>query len=1109
MFINELKFLFRQPAVMIGCVVLLLFSFIFATGILVSDSNLNHQLTIKLNGLMMLVLPVVCLVITNALFLRDINFGMQSLVDVSPVSFKTRWVARFVAAVFCIFTLIIVADVVLLICFVEQVGWSSSFLTITLNHLILSLLPSVLVLVGISLFICLGFQKSKNNSSGTGFSYLLNASLILTVLFGIMWIGYILVSSLLGSPILAGSQVISTEFYNTMLWLDPYGITAAFDDLTAHSQLLTKLNIGNATFLINRVVILLVSLVASLWIISHFQHRPNRTTKTTHLNKATVELKQNKSLLFSASNSISVYFTLTATSLKTLLKAPTSLLLLGVWPVICFNEVMSGLDYIEPMSKVMPDSIDALNRVAFDVFPLVGSLLVALWSWQLCWREQVINFAEINASSALSNRQLVSSQITVITILVLILCVLMTLGVLAAELAANSIIIPTHYFKIVALKGFPLVLLGVIFVSIHHFVHSRGAAAFLLFSVIIIKFTPIMTAFGMTHTLWNIADSPLQEPDHFWGFTQSMSVYWPYMTFWILVALLLTETAILVTHRGTGLSQSGKTKRLLKGLSLNKIKHRAPVVAMTILVLATLSYGVNLHLSLEIEKPLTNSHKREKWKADYEKAFKEWASTPQPVVSLVESEVDIYPLEQRAQFKVIYHLENDSGKAIPAILISRYGLSATLSATAPATSPGEYLGMSSNRIASVETRLNQAIATLNKPLLVGEHMTLAFTFNFQNERLWPTGFHHFVSKKLSYLRSMPLFPAIGYQADFELKNEQLRQEHQLTSVRKLKPSELTSEVMKELKPKYDWANLKTTITTDNGQTALSQGVLVSQNHDDIAGRSRFIYETNEPIRRIPAWLSFPTTAQTTTSYFDIKQNKKIDINIISSTQKDNDAFDVNVKAIKDTLAWFSEHIAPYRGKQLSLIESPDIGSTGYALPQLMFISNSVGFRAEPDKQATFDQRYRRAVHETAHQWFGHDLGNGVSEDGAFLIESMAKYVELVMLEKHFGKVAMQGLVDYEQQRFEQQERTNILLPHAIINASQSHHQYSRATLVFAELRNVIGDDVIIGALKTLWQTHQYPNRPAVALDFVNYLKESSAQAHHELIDLLLLNKEES
>jgi ABC-2 type transport system permease protein len=219
----------------------------------------------------------------------------------------------------------------------------------------------------------------------------------------------------------------------------------------------------------------------------------------------------------------------------------------------------------------------------------------------------------------------------------------------------------------------------------------------------------------------------------------------------------------------------------------------------------------------------------------------------------------------------------------------------------------------------------------------------------------------------------------------------------------------------------------------------------------------------------------------------------------------NEAAQVNMQAMADTLTWFAENITPYTGAQLNMIAAPDIGAGGYALPQIILIKNTVGFRARPSTDAGFDQRYRRAVHETAHQWFGHGIGNGVQEDRSFLSESLTKYIELVTIEKHYGEKAMLALIEIEQKRYDLSQRNNMHIPVALVDATQKHDMHSRATLAFAKLRETVGDKHITAALKSLWLQHAYPKTPATSMDFVRALKRHSAQINHPLINKLFLS----
>jgi aminopeptidase N len=330
-----------------------------------------------------------------------------------------------------------------------------------------------------------------------------------------------------------------------------------------------------------------------------------------------------------------------------------------------------------------------------------------------------------------------------------------------------------------------------------------------------------------------------------------------------------------------------------------------------------------------------------------------------------------------------------------------------------------------------------------------------------------------------------------------LDNDKARAKYGLKKIENLAPSELFKEETSETGT-YQWASLTTVISTKLGHQAISQSELVNNWNKD--QRAFFTFQTKQAVRAIPAWLSVPYAALS-------QQTQGTTLNVYSPHK--NEAAQINIKAMADTLTWFAENITPYTGAQLNLIATPDIGSAGYALPQLILIKDTVGFRARPSKNAGFDQRYRRAVHETAHQWFGHGIGNGISRDSSFLSESLAKYIELVILEKHYGEKAMLALVEIEQERYNLNQRNNMQSSVALIDATQEHDIHSRATLAFAKLRETVGDKPITAALKSLWLQHAYPNTPATSMDFVRALKRHSAVKNHPMINDLLLKSHKS
>jgi hypothetical protein len=1045
LFINEWRYCLRQPLVLFCMILMPFFSIILSGGAQEGSYNPGSQLQLSHVILLMMVLPIVLGALSPIVFLRDTSSHMIELINCTPITHKKRWLLRYGTMVSLLFALFVVCFALVLALYTAEFAFSAELLNITMLNLLLLVLPSILLTTAFSLWLSTYWQSA----------------MVMYVWIAALGIIYLLLGSMAGSPVLAGSSVISDSFYNTMLWLDPYGISALLDNINSVNTY------TSVELLTNRLIYLLIT-VALVYVTltkkpkEKIGEKRASSLKTESLSKQT-NTKNKRTIRLPSSP----FIQLIKVSFFTLLHSRITQVILLIWPMIIFNEVMSGISYAETLSVISPNSIDALNLVAFDLFSVLGAFVVALWSWFICSRDKSYNIAELIAAAPISNRQLIGAHIIALGLMTVILLLLTFVGSSLAELLSGSEWLFDHYLLQLGLSGLPLLLLGTLFICLHHLCRSSATAGGIVVFIILIKFTPIMTALGMTHTLWNIAGSPLQAPDNFWGYSASISLYLPYMAVWITACISLVLLAISRSHRGTGLGK-------LSIMSLPK----SVLVSFIVTVLA----GLSLHFALVDEKPLTNSDKREAWKVQYETNFAHWQHKAQPAVVHIDSEIDIYPSQELANFKVSYTLENRTTTPIEQVLIGRYGNYAFGDITLDGATLVEF-----------DDELNQGIYQFSQKLMPGQQRVMHAEFSYQQSQYWPHRSHQVVKAEFAYFRANPLLPTVGYQAVHQLGNAQLRAKYKLKEIENLAPLELFKEEANEAGT-YQWASLSTVISTKAGHHAISQGELINSWNE--GQRSFFKFQTKQPVHAIPTWLSVPYAALT-------QETQGTKLNVYSP--QNNEATQINIKAMADTLTWFAENIAPYSGAQLNLVAIPDIGSNGYALPQIMLIKHTVGFRAKPSTDAGFDQRYRRAVNETAHQWFGHGIGNGVPTDRSFLSESLVKYIELVTIEKHYGNEAMLALVQLEQERYDLSQRSNLQTPVALVDAIQAHDMHSRATLAFAKLRETVGDKPITRALKSLWLQHAYPNIPATSMDFVRALKRHSAAKLHPVIDELFLS----
>jgi ABC-2 type transport system permease protein len=1042
---NEWRYLRRQPLVWVACLILPFVAYLFAVGIGGIDTLADKRLQALHMTLLMMSLPLLIGVLAPLIFLRDQTHNMSELILVTPQSLLQRLFARFVTLFLVCSGLMLLSFFIMWLVLSQDYGFQYSLFVLSLWDFALMALPAGIFYTALAC--CLAQRFSSN--------------VVIYALFGSLWLCYLVLASMSGAPMLAGSTIASQWLFDSMRLLDPFGNTPL---IALYQNSATSLY-GDLLFYLNRLLYCLFGV--GLFLMS-LKRKPRIITArqlSSDLGQKTIA-NQTYQLISPHPKATIQLWQLSRMALLTLLKQRLSQLILVGWSLLMFSEVLSAINYAEPFSVINPTSLDALNRISDDVLPLLGSFLVLLWSWQLAWRNKQTAMAELIAVAPVRSGILVGSHIIALSVLILLLMLLSASASLVAETIANSEIQLAQYLSQLSKAALSLWVLGALFSVFHAICRSPLTAAAWCAGILVMKYTPLSGKLGMTHTLWNIGASPLQPADAFWGLEQSLSVYWPFMTFWLLVTFTLLWVAGQWSHRTTCMVNN---KRWTLSLS-----------STTLLVL-TLLIGFNLHNNIINERPLMSSDLREQWRADYEKKYTNWAVVAQPTISHVDTQVDIFPQEGEAKFYVNYTLENRSNQPIDKLLIGHHCATAI-----------DELKLSVAHTLSFDDDLGQYTVILSDPLAVGDKLHLHSNLTFRQTQYWPAVMPQFIKPTFSYLRGIPILPTVGFQPQYQLRNEQLRQQYGLTPLNLPKPSILFAKAQ-SIPASYDWVTMHSVVSTNIQQTPLAQGELLKEWQQD--GRRYAEYQTKGPIRNAAVWYSLAPTSL-------IEQQGDVTLAVYSP--QINAATELNMLAMKDTLNWMTQHVAAYRGSRLSLLAMPNMGPTGYALPQMITINHLVGFLAMPSPDAGFDQRYRRAVHETAHQWFGHDLGNGVLEDSAFLVESLAKYVELVLLEQRYGKPAMQALVDYERERYKLDVMRSTEQIQALVDATENYDVYSRSTLVFAILREKLGDELITQALRELWQQHAYPQTPATSMDFVRGLKKWVNDKDKALLDNLLL-----
>ena len=782
---NELKYAYRQPIVWVASIAVCLFSTLIGLGSLHEQSTVNELYQVYAL-LQMLIMPAAFAVIAVTLLFRDHTSNMMSLIDVTPVSFRVRWRSRVIVSIAILSFPMLFSFVVVCGVFASQTTWLmglQSFFLISLFGIVQSSF----------LLILMSFYLAKR--SCTPFTlYAISAAV------GIV---YIFIGGTLGFPFLSGSTIVSEMFYTFMLWADPFGITPLLDVNDTNQAL-------NVPFIANRIVYLLLGALVFIGL-SKFSVNPN----VEHNNKKAVKTTQEETrhhFVYKRLPDLPVVHLLFL-NFKVLLNSKLTPVILVVWASIVLNEALSTL--LSAQAYNLNNSITSLNAVAWDVYLLFTSVCLALWSGLVCWHTQRNQFADVLSSAPVSNWKKIMADMVTLLFCLLVLTVVMGVASLMAELIAGSDISLSHYVQQIIFSLIPQALLAVIFVCIHHIAKSVIKAGLCIFALLIIKFTPITSALGITHLLWNIAGSPLQPASQTKLFLESEQVFLPFMLFWSLVAATLCVFAVKLSHRGTG-------------YVINKKIWSMPAVVM---VLLTLGVGGGMHVQITNEKPLTYQKQRMQWQAQYEQAFRHFADLPQPTMTELETKIAFYPEQGKAYFDVQYTLKNTSEYPISHFLVSRDGNHRNWSLTLI------------NREGEIKPpKLNQYEIRLAKPLEVGQSLNLKVSFMLKQVMFWPSSEHLIIKPKWSKIAAQPILPMVGYQPEFEIQDPLERANKGLIA----EPSQ-TGVLIK--------AMLRTTLSTQLEHESQAPGVLSKQWQED--GRMFYQFSTNQPTELDVVWQSEP------------------------------------------------------------------------------------------------------------------------------------------------------------------------------------------------------------------------------------------------------------
>lgn len=899
----------------------------------------------------------------------------------------------------------------------------------------------------------------------------------------IIYIGYMIIAGIGGSPMFVGNTPPSPEMFALAAKFDPFALSTYYQQTQfwTPEEKNSRLLILESHFLFNRLF--LMTLGCGLFAALHFSYKmqlpKQKAAKST--KAVTTKAKVPYRVMPVATDKAALRSAWWST-----LKLEVSLVIKS-WPFIAMLVMYSVLVLMESRNMTigmdfgpnrLPTTSTMLGGFMFDVLPRFGAIFMIYYSAEVYWRDHNAGFKAFIDCSPVNSLVLFGSKLLALLSVPFFMIISSIVMSLILQIASGyTAFEPMLYLSVFYYAGLPLLYIAVLALFMQTVSKNRYVGMLLTTTVLLITGTGIARWLGLEHPMWRFAQAPVLDYTDMNGYGIGGDGFFVYMLYWGAFAVLLSVLAYALWPRGAEQTLKYRAQRLITA--------KSPAFGAVAVMLAA---GSVIFYQTNITNEYLSSDASVQRRADYEKAYKQYQYLPKPQVTGMKVNAELYPRKRRYFMRNQVELTNLTDKPIEQLFLSAVWGSIQTQVFTDVAKSIRY-----------DERFDTYLIDLKAPLQPNQSMDMTIELSDKQSGFVSTSFRNTVIENGSYITLNSIMPYFGYRPGREIQQKRQRLEYQLPPKRSAETlAEAIDRKQGDFRDEFDWLDYEITVSTDRSQTVITQGELTGQWHEK--GRKFFHYKSNGKIRYVLALHS---------GRFD---SRKVNHNGVSVEVYFHPGHDYNlahmIDSVKQSLDYFSQHFSPYPHNHLRITEvlvGQNSRATGFATAGNMLITNYGGFLSDMNSPYDVDQVYRRIAHEVAHQWWGYQLSPALVPGSLMLVETLAKYAEMRILERKFGKQHVQELVAYESRRY-LRGRVNQLKPELPLYAAQgdqNHLFYAKGGYAMYHLTELLGEQVMNQALRQLLQTHAYPFDLPLSTDFIDILTQVAPSAASKKIDELL------
>lgn len=742
--------------------------------------------------------------------------------------------------------------------------------------------------------------------------------------------------------------------------------------------------------------------------------------------------------------------------------------LLLTFTVIKFSGLIYG-------TKTLPVTAQMLDMIGGGM-SLFLIIIVTFYAGEMVWRERSMRVAEATDAYAAPDWVPLAAKMTALS------------GVVAVVLAASAVftigyqlvdgytnIEPLLYAKGLGIQLVSFALMAALAVFFQVVTGNMFVGYVLMIAYLVLRV--VIGMYDFDHALYNYGRASPTPYSDMNGYGHFIGPWLWFRAYWGAFALLLLGVATAMWPRGTSLGWKDRlrTARLrLRGSTPLKVVLAASLAAF-------IGLGGWIFYNTNVLNEYVPGDLAKQRQADYEKAYSKYRDLPQPRITDIQADVDIFPEARSVAIDGRYRMVNQTSKPI-----------SDLHVTINPDLDDIRLDFPGHELVELDPVSGYRIYRLDDPLAPGDTMALEFSFTSRPHGFPLDGGDTSVIYNGTFFNNFAALPQIGYDARRELQDRNDRRKYDLPEQPRMPPIDDRDEWNNNyISGSADWVDFDTTVSTSSGQIALAPGYLQREWSKD--GRHYFHYKSEAKLLPFFSWLS---------ADWQVRRDRWNDVALeVYYDAKHPYNVDRMIESAKKSLDYYTREFSPYQFRQLRILEFPGYSTFAQAFAGTVPYSESIGFIADLRDEDDIDYVFYVTAHEVAHQWWAHQVVGANVQGATMLSESLAQYSALMVMEHEYGPRKMRKFLRHELDTYLTNRATERVqeLPLAL-NENQQYIHYNKGSVVFYALRDAIGEETFNRILSGFLDKWAFKGPPyPTTRDFLADLYAGTDEKYHPLI----------